>query len=227
MKKIINKKYILKSIITFILFYYSSYLQLIPILILNLNLDKLSGTNKVLLSMYSNIILLIILILLYKNELKNEFKKFKENLNKNIDTGFKYWLIGLMTMFISNIIINIIMGNGQSENEKIVQQMITYAPYLMVINAGIIAPIIEEITFRKAFKNVFNNKWLFILSSGLIFGSLHVITKLTSPLDLLYIIPYSSLGISLAYMYYKTDTIYTSITMHIFHNTILTILSIL
>lgn len=227
MKKIINKKYILKSIITFILFYYSSYLQLIPILILNLNLDKLSGTNKVLLSMYSNIILLIILILLYKNELKNEFKKFKENLNKNIDTGFKYWLIGLMTMFISNIIINIIMGNGQSENEKIVQQMITYAPYIMVINAGIIAPIIEEITFRKAFKNVFNNKWLFILSSSLIFGSLHVITKLTSPLDLLYIIPYSSLGISLAYMYYKTDTIYTSITMHIFHNTILTILSIL
>ena len=227
MKKIINKKYILKSIITFILFYYSSYLQLIPILILNLNLDKLSGTNKVLLSMYSNIILLIILILLYKNDLKNEFKKFKENLNKNIDTGFKYWLIGLMTMFISNIIINIIIGNGQAENEKIVQQMITYAPYIMVINAGIIAPIIEEITFRKAFKNVFNNKWLFILSSGLIFGSLHVITKLTSPLDLLYIIPYSSLGISLAYMYYKTDTIYTSITMHIFHNTILTILSIL
>lgn len=227
MKKIINKKYILKSIITFILFYYSSYLQLIPILILNLNLDKLSGTNKVLLSMYSNIILLIILILLYKNDLKNEFKKFKENLNKNIDTGFKYWLIGLMTMFISNIIINIIIGNGQAENEKIVQQMITYAPYIMVINAGIIAPIIEEITFRKAFKNVFNNKWLFILSSSLIFGSLHVITKLTSPLDLLYIIPYSSLGISLAYMYYKTDTIYTSITMHIFHNTILTILSIL
>lgn len=227
MKKIINKKYILKSIITFILFYYSSYLQLIPILILNLNLDKLSGTNKVLLSMYSNIILLIILILLYKNDLKNEFKKFKENLNKNIDTGFKYWLIGLMTMFISNIIINIIIGNGQAENEKIVQQMITYAPYIMVINAGITAPIIEEITFRKAFKNVFNNKWLFILSSSLIFGSLHVITKLTSPLDLLYIIPYSSLGISLAYMYYKTDTIYTSITMHIFHNTILTILSIL
>lgn len=227
MKKIINKKYILKSIITFILFYYSSYLQLIPILILNLNPDKLSGTNKVLLSMYSNIILLIILILLYKNDLKNEFKKFKENLNKNIDTGFKYWLIGLMTMFISNIIINIIIGNGQAENEKIVQQMITYAPYIMVINAGIIAPIIEEITFRKAFKNVFNNKWLFILSSSLIFGSLHVITKLTSPLDLLYIIPYSSLGISLAYMYYKTDTIYTSITMHIFHNTILTILSIL
>ena len=130
-------------------------------------------------------------------------------------------------MFISNIIINIIIGNGQAENEKIVQQMITYAPYIMVINAGIIAPIIEEITFRKAFKNVFNNKWLFILSSSLIFGSLHVITKLTSPLDLLYIIPYSSLGISLAYMYYKTDTIYTSITMHIFHNTILTILSIL
>ena len=105
--------------------------------------------------------------------------------------------------------------------------MITTLPILMLINAGIIAPIIEELTFRKAFKNVFQNKWVFILSSGLIFGGLHVITSFSTPLELLYIIPYSSLGISFAYMYYKTNTIYTSISMHIIHNTVLTLLSIL
>lgn len=227
MKKEINLKEIKKSILVFVLFYFSSYIQLIPIYAFNLNLSNLSGTNKVLLSIFSNTILLSILILLYKNELIEDFKKYKNKLGSNIDTGFKYWFFGLIGMFISNIIINVIMKNGQAENEKIVQQMISYAPILMIINAGLIAPIIEEITFRKAFKNVLKGKWLFILTSGIIFGALHVITKLTSPIDLLYIIPYSSLGIAFAYMYYKTNTIYTSTTMHIIHNSILTILSIM
>lgn len=225
--KEINLKEAGKSILIFILFYFSSYLQLIPVYIFNLKIPNLSGTTKVLLSIFSNTILLALLIFIYKNELKEEFKKYKNNLASNIDNGFKYWFFGLIGMFISNIIINVIMQNGQAANEKVVQEMISCAPLLMVINAGIIAPIIEEITFRKAFKNALKGKWLFILTSGIIFGGLHVITKLTSPIDLLYIIPYSSLGIAFAYMYYKTDTIYTSITMHMVHNTLLTILSIM
>ena len=85
----------------------------------------------------------------------------------------------------------------------------------------------EEIVFRKCFKKAFPNKWIFIILSALVFGSLHVITTMTSPLELLYIIPYGALGASFAMMYQKTGTIYTSVAMHMFHNTALTILSIL
>lgn len=225
------KKETIKQIIIglgiFILFYFSSYIQLIPIYLFKLDIKNLSGNIKVGLNMFSNIILLIILILIYRKELYNEWKKFKTNLYANIDFGFKYWFIGLIVMFISNIFINIVLKNGQAGNEQAVQEMISYAPLLMVINAGIIAPIIEEITFRKAFKNMIKNKWAFILTSGVIFGALHVVTSVTSIIDILYIIPYSSLGIAFAYMYYKTDTIYAPIAMHMIHNTVLTIISIM
>ncbi len=226
-KRSILIKKIIQSIFVFILFYYSSYLQLIPILLFNMDIEKLTSTQNICLSLFSNIVLLLILCKIYWKELKAEWINFRKNSLQNMDAAFRYWFLGLVGMAVSNIILNFVLNAGGATNEKMVQEMITTLPILMLINAGIIAPIIEELTFRKAFKNVFQNKWVFILSSGLIFGGLHVITSFSTPLELLYIIPYSSLGISFAYMYYKTNTIYTSISMHIIHNTVLTLLSIL
>lgn len=226
-KKLINMKGLIIGILIFFLFYYSSLLQLIPIALFNLNLEKITTTQQVILTTFSDIILILILFIIFRKELINEWKIFKKNILENIDTGVKYWLIGLGTMMISNIIITFILKMGQAANEQAVQQMISALPWLMVITAGILAPCIEEIVFRKCFKNAFPNKWLFISLSGLVFGSLHVITSMTSPLDLLYIIPYGALGASFAAMYQKTDTIYIPIAMHMFHNTALILLSIL
>ena len=130
-------------------------------------------------------------------------------------------------MVISNIFIGLFITNAKAGNEEGVQQLIHSSRFLSIIAIGILAPIIEELTFRKAFREVFTNKTLFVLASGLIFGGLHVILSLNSLWDLFYIIPYSSLGIAFGYMYQKTDNIYTSIIMHIFHNTALTTLSLI
>lgn len=222
--KFINIKELLKGILIFILFCFSSLFQLIPITLFNI---KRTTSNSIILSTFSNICLLIILIIIYRRELIKEFKLFKKNLLENLDTGIKYWLIGLLVMMISNIIITYILGLNQAQNEQAVQKMINKMPIMMLITAGFIAPITEEITFRKTFKNIFLNKYLFIILSGLVFGSMHVITSYSNPLELLYIIPYGSLGMAFAAMYYKTDTIYTSISMHMLHNTILTLVSIL
>lgn len=222
--KFINVKELLKGILIFILFCFSSLFQLIPITLFNI---KRTTSNSIILSTFSNICLLIILIIIYRRELIKEFKLFKKNLLENLDTGIKYWLIGLLVMMISNIIITYILGLNQAQNEQAVQKMINKMPIMMLITAGFIAPITEEITFRKTFKNTFLNKYLFIILSGLVFGSMHVITSYSNPLELLYIIPYGSLGMAFATMYYKTDTIYTSISMHMLHNTILTLVSIL
>ncbi len=223
-KKIIN---ITKSIIVLILFFFSSYFRYIPIYLFKLNFNKLSNFQKIELSLFSNICLIIILFIIYRKELVNEWKIFKKNIREDIDIGFKYWFIGFLVMAISNVIITFVFKNAQANNEQQVQKLIDYAPFIMLISAGIAAPIYEEITFRKAFKNIIKNKYLFILISGIVFGSLHVITQVNTITDLLYIIPYSSLGIALAGMYQKTDTIYTSITMHMLHNSILLIISIL
>ena len=226
-KNFINWKGLILGIIVFLLFYFSSYFQLIPIILLNWDIRSITESQNVMLSTFSNIVLLLILFLIFRKDIIKEWKKFKSNFLENIDTGIKYWLVGLAIMMESNIIINIVMNLGQAANEQAVQQMISALPWLMFINAGIIAPCTEELIFRKSFRKAFPNKWLFVFISALVFGSLHVVTSMTSPIELLYIIPYGALGGAFAYMYQKTDTIFTSIAMHMFHNSALILLSIL
>lgn len=226
-KNFINWKGLILGIIVFLLFYFSSYFQLIPIILLNWDIRSITESQNVMLSTFSNIVLLLILFLIFRKDIIKEWKKFKSNFLENIDTGIKYWLVGLAIMMGSNIIINILMNLGQAANEQAVQQMISALPWLMFINAGIIAPCTEELIFRKSFRKAFPNKWLFVFISALVFGSLHVVTSMTSPIELLYIIPYGALGGAFAYMYQKTDTIFTSIAMHMFHNSALILLSIL
>ena len=226
-KNFINWKGLILGIIVFLLFYFSSYFQLIPIILLNWDIRSITESQNVMLSTFSNIVLLLILFLIFRKDIIKEWKKFKSNFLENIDTGIKYWLVGLAIMMGSNIIINIVMNLGQAANEQAVQQMISALPWLMFINAAIIAPCTEELIFRKSFRKAFPNKWLFVLISALVFGSLHVVTSMTSPIELLYIIPYGALGGAFAYMYQKTDTIFTSIAMHMFHNSALILLSIL
>jgi len=226
-EKWISIKGLIIGIVAFLIFYFSAYFQLIPILLFNMDLNNITGAQNVMLSTFSNCVLLILLFLIFRKDLIEEWKRFRKNFLENIDIGIKYWLVGLGIMMISNIIITFVVNLGQAANEQAVQSMISSLPWLMLINAGLIAPCTEEIIFRKGFKKAFPNKWLFIILSALVFGALHVVTSMTSPIELLYIIPYGALGAAFAYMYQKTDTIFTSIAMHMFHNTALILLSIL
>ncbi len=99
-------KTIIQSILVFLLFYYSSYFQLIPILLFNMDIEKLSNTQNIYLSIFSNIIVLSLLFVIYWKELKIEWTKFKTNALQNMDAGFRYWFLGLVGMAVSNIILN-------------------------------------------------------------------------------------------------------------------------
>ncbi len=219
-------KNIVKLIIVFIIFNESYLFQYIPIILFKMDVAKISNSVNVLLNAFSNVILVIIFFLMYRKDLIKEFKKFKANLFENINVAFNYWLVGLFIMVISNIFINIFFKTGGAANEQAVQKMISSLPLVMLINAGIIAPFNEEIVFRKTLKDVFKNKYVFCLLSFLIFGLAHVVGNVTSWVDYLYVIPYGALGGAFALAYYKTDSIYTSMSMHMFHNFILTFLSI-
>lgn len=220
------KKYtkLLKGILAFIIFFSSSFIQ--GMIIEILGIEKITTKWAVIVNCIASLIVTILLVLLYRKDLKEEFKIFKSNLSENIDIGIKYWLIGLAGMMVSNIILSILLSAGQAENEELVQKMIDTLPYLLLVSAGILAPINEEIVFRKVFKDNIRNKTVFALVAGIIFGYMHVAGS-SDLLQFLYIIPYSSLGIAFAVCYNKTNTVFTSISMHMFHNIALTILSII
>ena len=85
----------------------------------------------------------------------------------------------------------------------------------------------EELVFRLGFKDIIPKKWLFIITSGLVFGALHVVFSATSIYEFLYLMPYCSLGISFGFIYEKTNNIYISFLIHFIHNAITAIITFL
>ena len=220
-----KKKTILISIIVFIIFYFSSFSQLIPVYLFDIK--NITPSIRVLLSTFSSCLLVIILYFIYRKDLKKEWKIFKKDSSNIMNTTFGYWFIGMIIMLVSNTLIIYLTGSGGSNNEKLVQSMISTLPLVMLVNAGLLAPFNEELVFRKAIKDLVNRKWLYVFLSGFVFGLLHIIGSYNSIVDFLYIIPYGSLGCAFALAYWETKTIFSSIFMHTIHNTLLIGLSIL
>lgn len=186
--------------------------------ILNINPNNISDKMYVVYLTTSELILTVIYFAIYRKTLVNDFKEFKKDINGNLEFAFRYWAAGFAIMIVSNLFITVILGKTIAGNEETVRNYIGTAPILMAISTVLFAPINEELTFRKSIRDAINNKWAYVLLSGIIFGGLHVISYVSSPLDLVYLIPYCSLGISFALLYYRTNNIFSSISMHMMHN---------
>jgi len=74
-------KNIIKLAILITLFFYRNIFILPIIYIANINVDKISSATEVILSLINNIIFLIITVLMYKNDLKREWKIFRKNMS--------------------------------------------------------------------------------------------------------------------------------------------------
>ena len=196
-------------------------------LILGIDIVNLTEKKYIFYLTLSNISLLGIYFLIYRKTLIKEFKDYIKDFGNNFTTGIKYWLIGFIIMIVSNLIITFILNKGLAGNEEQVRDYIDSFPLFMIFNTIIYAPLTEELTFRKSIKDAINNKWLYVLISGLVFGGLHIISYINSWTDLIYLIPYSSLGIAFALLYHKTDNIFSTITMHAMHNFLAVILYLL
>jgi len=162
---------------------------------------------------------MLILFLIYRKSLKEEIKDFKENLKTYLKIGSKAWLIGVIIMVISNMIILRIYPTNAA-NEISVQEAFQAQPIYIFISAVFIAPIIEEIIFRKSMRPIFQNPYVYIICSGLLFGYIHTLANPTNPLELLYIIPYGVVGMAFSYLYQKYNNIFIPIFFHALHNTI-------
>lgn len=186
--------------------------------ILGINPSGISDKEYVLYLTISELLLAILLFLIYKETVVHDFKEFKKDINGNLELSFRYWVVGYSVMLLSNLFIVLILNKTIAGNEEIVRSYISASPLLMALSTVIFAPINEELTFRKSIRSAINNKWIYVLTSGLVFGGLHIISYISSPMDLIYLIPYSSLGIAFALLYYKTNNIFNSISMHMMHN---------
>jgi len=214
-----------KTIIVIICFFIYQMIMMELLNYLGINTQNLSTTSLTGLLFIIDLIEITIFFLIYYNDMIKDIKDFKSNFKKYIKFALKWWIIGLVIMYASNIILYFIVNTGAT-NEEIVQEQIKKLPLYMLISTSITAPFTEEVVFRKSIRDVFTNKYLYIIMSFLLFGGVHVLSS-NSLLEILYIIPYGTFGAVFAYMYYKTNNIYTSMFIHFIHNFLIVILSII
>ena len=166
-----------------------------------------------------------------------------KNLKKAYKKDFLPWKLiigslGLMMLFsISYNCLLLIMGvnsNGGNANQSNVVLLIKENAFLAFISMVVIAPVLEEITYRYfLFGGIakFNRKWAIVIS-GFIFMCVHGVASFTQEVDnilieLLLLPPYMFSGMVLAYAYDKSENLAVSTSIHVLNNLISFVLCLL
>lgn len=215
-----------KKIILFVILFIGMIVfPYIPLELFHINLDNLTQNMKILYSFACDIGYLIIIFLVYGKRNINNLKDCCNNFKKYFRISIIYYIIGLIIMYISNNIISTYFTEAVANNDVAVKTLISKYPIYMLFSTVIYAPIVEETIFRRSIKDIvlafgdnLITKYVYIIISGLLFAAMHILGMVNSNLDYLYIIPYLSLGIAFAAIYYKTDNLFTTITLHALHN---------
>ncbi len=217
----------LKNFITglcvLLLYLLSSYILSFFLSLLHININNFSKIQKIIFNISFELILSLIIIFIYRKKIIKDIKNVKECKFTNY---IRYWFIAIILILISNIIINMITGINTSTNQEIIVNTLKKAPIYTAILTIIIAPILEELVFRLSFKKMFKTNIIFIITSGLFFGFMHV-SDPKSLIELIYIIPYSIPGFIFAYTLTKSNNIIIPIGLHCIHNTTMFILQLL
>ena len=191
-----------------------------------LGFNKLSTPLKLIVSIIYEILILLTVIFIYLKTIVNDFIDYKQNIKYYIDNYLKYWFLNLGLMMITNIIIINITNINNSTNQEYITKLLGKYPLYTIVATILIAPLTEELIFRLNIRKIFKNNIIFIITSGLVFGALHL-TVATSLKELLFIIPYSIPGFIFAYTLTKSKNIFVPISLHTMHNTLMILLQLL
>lgn len=208
-----NNKKSFKAFIVFLIYFFGLYFQ-------SLFVGE-ATTNKTLINEIKvisiNLIIMVVLTAVFFQILKNDWFTFKNNFKKISSIGIKYWILGAIAMATLNIIAyNLVPEIAQ--NEEANRNMINSLPFSTIFSVLFFAPFVEEIVYRLNIKNASRSIWSYLIYSSLFFGFIHMSSGITSVVDVIHLLSYSSLGFAFAFTHHKTNTIFTSMFTHGLHN---------
>lgn len=166
-----------------------------------------------------NFLFLFVIIYIYKDKLNKYYNKFKKKFKLNLWGSLKIFCFGLLTyVLIITLfdIINVPVLNNQNSMTELFKRI----PIMFILNTLFYYPIIEELIFKMSFKDIFKNKWSFVIITGTFNALFQIVFSLGNITDLLYLLPYSIFFSTLSYIYYKTDNIMYPIMFRICYNLI-------
>lgn len=208
----------------FVVFLYLSGILLLP-LCFSYFFNNLLAEKAVFISILLALLTLVFILFYSKNrKINNINNDNKMNLGISILIGFG----GYLTMIILQILLGLIMlilskiygFEYISQNTQNINQIIRQYP-IFILYVGILAPVLEELVFRKAVFGYFfdiiisKNKVLRFAISGLFSGLLFAIPHDGfSPMIVIYVI----MGLLFSGLYLYTKRIITPIIAHILMN---------
>ncbi len=140
---------------------------------------------------------------------------------------FINYLSGLIIMLLNNLV-NI----DSSTNQLIIESSLKYAPIPMIIAAGFLGPLVEELIFRKSIFGLINNKKIALLVSTISFACIHILSSFGQGYNTLQLlvmtIPYITGGLLFGFIYIKTNcNIYYVTIIHMISNLLAIIILLL
>ena len=163
----------------------------------------------------SFIIALIIVLALLTKDLQEEKVKYPLSIGQIIGWSVLGVLLAWIAQAIAVTIEVELLGiDPTSENTQVIVDF-TRSNILFILIPAIIAPILEELIFRKILFGTFVKKMNFFfaaLLSSLIFAVLH--------LDFTHLLIYFTMGVVFAYLYVKTKRVIVPIIVHMTLNSI-------
>ena len=219
-----NVKNIFKLIISFVLFFNLSLVIAYIFKLVGINYSNFNYIDYACLNTFIELIMFVVVLLFYKKYLKKDLVLFKLNKRDYIKKIISYFLIFLIVKYgvaLFSSLLLVMLGSDlvTSENQETVVTLAKTLPFMMMISTSLLAPFVEEGIFRLGIKKVINNKYLFILVSGLIFGFMHIFpTELPLYVALIESLNYVTMGLLLAYIYNETDNIYVVVIIHALNN---------
>lgn len=199
----------------------------------SISIDQISETSTDYLTLINicnfltYIVTLVALLPIFIKEVRKDLNLVKGEKNFYLGWWGKGVLIMYGLIFLSNILIQFftfgLETNNVSENEETINLIMNSGVgnlLLMGIVTVILAPIIEEVIFRKCLFGIFKkNNVLTIIFSALIFASIHVVpacltiigsmangeaTFVDLYLEFICIISYLGQAFAISFVYYKT-----------------------
>lgn len=166
---------------------------------------------------------IILCLIVWKNELINIFKGFK--VPQNIKDGIAIGVIILAVTMSYNLLLSLIMPSfGSNDNEASVDNMILINPVLSFITVVLLAPLVEEITYRYGlFAGIRKySRVLAYIVTSLVFALIHFDFNFTDQAvlinELLNLPTYIFAAVMLCYAYDKNTSLATSMTAHLINN---------
>ncbi|NLL44745.1 MAG: SAM-dependent methyltransferase, partial [Mollicutes bacterium] len=134
--------------------------------------------DSVIINFIADLVFFFIMVLIYKNNIKDGYFKFKEKYSLKPKVLFILKWVGVLLLInvIGGIITETFLpGLGIDDNTKMIIDLFDVSFIYFIFKILIFSTIAEEALFKKAVRDVIPNNTLFIIVSSLIYSIMNIV----------------------------------------------------